>query len=70
MKRRYSVTIQWSEADQCYIASLPEWGDYCHTHGDIYAEALANALEVLELLQADATQTNSLPDPLTFSMNT
>jgi len=24
MKPHYSILIQWSDADQCYIASLPE----------------------------------------------
>ncbi|APB34134.1 hypothetical protein GlitD10_1808 [Gloeomargarita lithophora Alchichica-D10] len=68
MEPHYSILIQWSEADHCYIASLPEWGDTCHTHGDTYAEALRHALEVLELLQANATEANALPDPVTFSM--
>ncbi|MGL5035762.1 MAG: type II toxin-antitoxin system HicB family antitoxin, partial [Microcystaceae cyanobacterium] len=30
--------------------SLPEWGEYCHTHGDTYEETFKNAQEVLELL--------------------
>jgi predicted RNase H-like HicB family nuclease len=46
----YTVIIQWSDEDNCFIASLPEWGEFCHTHGDTYAEALKNAEEVLELL--------------------
>jgi predicted RNase H-like HicB family nuclease len=51
MKRfKYSVLIQWSEEDQKYIASLPEWGPYAHTHGTSYEEAARNAEEVLELL--------------------
>lgn len=50
MKLRYSVVIQWSEEDHKYIASMPEWGPYAHTHGDTYEEAARNAQEVLELL--------------------
>lgn len=64
MKLNYSIVIQWSDEDKCYIASLPEWGEYCHTHGNTYEETLQNALEVLELLQLNYSQT--LPQPLTF----
>jgi len=59
MSVHYSVLIQWSEEDLCYVASLPEFGPYAHTHGETYEEALKNAEEVLELLIAD---TSPLPD--------
>ncbi|TRV05823.1 MAG: type II toxin-antitoxin system HicB family antitoxin [Microcystis wesenbergii Mw_MB_S_20031200_S109] len=45
---KYSILIQWSEEDNAYIASLPEWGKYARTHGSTYQEALDNAQEVLE----------------------
>jgi predicted RNase H-like HicB family nuclease len=64
---KYSITIQWSEEDQCYVVSLPEWGEYCHTHGDTYEEALKNAQEVLELLIESALNNNEpLPKPNIF----
>jgi len=64
---KYSITIQWSEEDQCYVVSLPEWGEYCHTHGDTYEEALKNAQEVLELLIESALNNNeNLPKPNIF----
>jgi predicted RNase H-like HicB family nuclease len=67
MKTRYTITIQWSEEDQCYVVSLPEWGEYCHTHGDTYEEALKNAQEVLELLIESALNNNeNLPKPNIF----
>ncbi len=47
-KERYSVIIQWSEEDQVFVVTLPEWS--CHTHGATYAEAAQNAQEVLEML--------------------
>jgi hypothetical protein len=28
----YTIIIQWSDEDQCYVISLPEWGEYCHNH--------------------------------------
>lgn len=60
MKSRYSILIQWSDEDRCYIVSLPEFGSYAHTHGDTYEEALKNAQEVLEMLTEEA---ELLPEP-------
>lgn len=60
MKSRYSILIQWSDEDQCYIVSLPEFGKYAKTHGDTYEEAIKNAQEVLELL---IEENNNLPQP-------
>ena len=60
MKSRYSILIQWSDEDQCYIVSLPEFGKYARTHGDTYEEAIKNAQEVLELLIEDNID---LPQP-------
>ncbi|MBE9047120.1 type II toxin-antitoxin system HicB family antitoxin [Pleurocapsales cyanobacterium LEGE 10410] len=60
MKLHYSILIQWSDEDQCYIVSLPEFGKYARTHGDTYEEAVKNAREVLELLIED---NNNLPQP-------
>ena len=49
------------------IASLPEWGEFCHTHGDTYAEALKNAEEVLELLIESALEEGeALPEVWKF----
>jgi predicted RNase H-like HicB family nuclease len=50
---RYTVIIQWSEEDQVYVVSLPEWGSGAKTHGATYEEAARNAQEVLELLMQD-----------------
>jgi antitoxin HicB len=60
---KYSVIIQWSEEDQLYIVSFPEWGPGAHTHGKTYVEAAQNAQEVLELLM-DGEE--SLPEPDLF----
>ncbi|MBD2328619.1 type II toxin-antitoxin system HicB family antitoxin [Alkalinema sp. FACHB-956] len=67
MNTRYTIIIQWSDEDQCYVVSLPEWGDYCHTHGDTYEEALQNACEVLELLtESTLEEGKPLPNPQLF----
>lgn len=63
MKTHYSIIIQWSEDDTCYIASLPEFGPYALTHGETYEEALQNGQEVLELLMET---TAPLPPPRTY----
>jgi antitoxin HicB len=67
MTYHYSMIVQWSEKNQCFVVTLPEWGDLCHTYGDTYEEALKNAQEVLKML-IDSCQEegNSLPEPKTF----
>ena len=66
-KPRYAVVIQWSDEDMRYVASLPEWGPYCKTHGDSYEEAAKNAQEVLELLMEDEFgKPVTLPTPKLF----
>jgi len=68
MTHHYSITIQWSDEDQKFIAHLPEFGPYTHTHGETYNAALQNALEVLYLLIEDYTaQGKSLPRPQAIS---
>ena len=67
LKPRYTVIVQWSNEDDCFVVSLPEWGEFCHTHGETYAEAVANAQEVLELLIEGAIDRGEdLPVPQTF----
>lgn len=49
MMHRYSMLIQWSEADGTYVVTLPEFGN-AHTHGSTYEEAVKNAQEVFDVL--------------------
>ncbi|MCY7333610.1 MAG: type II toxin-antitoxin system HicB family antitoxin [Pseudanabaena sp. CAN_BIN31] len=56
MNHRYRINIIWSNEDNCYLVELPEFANALQryfTHGDTYAEAIANAEEVLELLIED-----------------
>ena len=62
---KYSVVIQWSEEDQLYVVSLPEWGPGAHTHGKTYVEAARNAQEALELLM-DGEESLPAPDLFVF----
>jgi antitoxin HicB len=60
---KYSIVIQWSEEDQIYVVTLPEWQG-AHTHGKTYEEAAKNAQEVLELLMSNE---KSVPVPHEFA---
>ncbi len=63
-KFKYKMVIQWSEIDDCYLVGLPDFlGQEWRTHGDTYAEAVANGVEVLELLIEDYQQSGE-PLPL------
>jgi predicted RNase H-like HicB family nuclease len=44
---RYSMVIQWSEDDQVFIVTLPEF-DYAKTHGETYERAIKQAKELIE----------------------
>ena len=46
----YSMLIQWSDEDEVFICSLPEWGEGCKTHGRTYEAAAKAGREVLEML--------------------
>jgi predicted RNase H-like HicB family nuclease len=63
---KYTVIIQWSDEDDAYVVSLPEWG--CKTHGRTYDEAAKHAREVLELLMEthDVRARGPLPKPKLF----
>ena len=63
----YSMVIQWSKKDSCYVVTLPEWGELCQTYGDTYEEALKNAKEVLQLMvDSSVEEGSSLPEVDTF----
>ena len=53
---KYTLTIKWSDSDQCYVVFLPEFKNVMQpvTHGDTYSEAAKNASEVLEMLVEEA----------------
>jgi antitoxin HicB len=67
MKNRYTIVIKWSNEDDCFVVSLPEWGEFSHTHGNSYEEALKNAREVLELVIESCLEDGKpLPEPQIF----
>jgi antitoxin HicB len=67
----YSMLIEWSEEDQAYLVTLPEWADHVMmpaTHGSTYDEAVQHGQEVLELLVDSARRDGEqLPQPKTHA---
>jgi len=68
---RYSIVIQWSDDDDAYLVTLPEWEGRVFnpvTHGDTYEEAIKNGYEALEALAASARKhSEELPQPRVFA---
>ncbi|MDB9457038.1 type II toxin-antitoxin system HicB family antitoxin [Dolichospermum circinale CS-1225] len=63
---KYTIIIQWSKEDECYVVSLPDFTDVMQpcTHGDTYEEALKNAQEVLEMLISSYLEDGQpIPEP-------
>ncbi len=43
MNLPYTIVIQWSDEDNCYLVSWPEFpSQKFHTHGETYEEAVKN----------------------------
>lgn len=67
---RYSMLIEWSNLDDAYIVSFPEWersGYLSNSHGATYAEAAQKGQEMLEsLIEWAHSDHESLPEPALF----
>lgn len=64
---KYSMIIQWSEEDQLFLVTIPEFSDRivmpC-THGKTRAEAINNGEEVIELyLEVYQLEGEFIPEP-------
>ncbi|AFZ53606.1 type II toxin-antitoxin system HicB family antitoxin [Cyanobacterium aponinum] len=66
----YTITIQWSDEDNCFVVFFPEFSQNVmqpFTHGETYEEALKNGQEVLELIIEEYQEDGKiLPQPKTF----
>ena len=63
----YSMVIEWSDEDQLYIVSFPEWaaeGYISHTHGVTYAEAAEAGADLLAFLVESARATGETLPPV------
>jgi predicted RNase H-like HicB family nuclease len=61
------MLIEWSEEDQAYLVTLPEWAPPVimpATHGNTYEKAAKHGREVLEMLINEANKHGEpLPQP-------
>lgn len=69
---RYSMIIQWSDEDQLFLVTIPEFGDRvlmpC-THGKTREDAIRSGEEVIEMyLEAWQTEGESIPEPSTLQI--
>jgi predicted RNase H-like HicB family nuclease len=61
------MLIQWSDEDQVYVVTLPEFGRDGKTHADTYEKAAKKGREVLELLmETYQAEGWPLPEPQQF----
>lgn len=69
-KWKYQMVIQWSDEDNCFLVGFPDFiGQKWRTHGDTYAEAVANGEEALQsLILAYQAIGESLPEPNTVNL--
>lgn len=67
---KYQMVIQWSEIDECFLVSLPDFpGQKWRTHGNTYEEAVINGKEALEsLIISYETDGEPLPKPNIYTM--
>ena len=69
---RYSMTIQWSDEDQLFLVSIPEFDGFvlmpC-THGKTREEAIKNGEEIIEMyLEAWQGEGSPIPEPRTLQI--
>lgn len=69
---RYSVIIQWSDEDQLFLVTIPEFSNLvvmpC-THGKTREEAIHNGEAVIEIyLEAWQAEGGAIPEPRTLQV--
>ncbi len=67
MKTNYSMIIQWSDVDQIFVVTIPEFADRLRmpcTHGDTHEDAAQAGLELIEtFLEIWEEEGKSIPEP-------
>ncbi|HEY7976331.1 MAG TPA: hypothetical protein VID72_13370 [Ktedonobacterales bacterium] len=70
----YSMLIEWSDVDQAYIVTLPEWervGALAHAHGATYTEAAQKGEELIAFLfEAAQHDGDRIPPSAEFDAHT
>ncbi len=60
------MVIQWSDEDQVYVVTLPEF-DHAHTHGETYEKAARQGRLLLEsFIIWNEKDEEPLPEPRLF----
>lgn len=63
---RYSVLLQWSDEDNCFIASVPDLPG-CMADGATPVEAVQNAQEVIGAwIEAAQEDGETIPEPSSY----
>ncbi len=63
MKSKYEIIIYWSEADQAYIAEVPELAG-CMADGKTYQDAIKNAEIIInEWIETAKELGRTIPKP-------
>jgi predicted RNase H-like HicB family nuclease/predicted RNA binding protein YcfA (HicA-like mRNA interferase family) len=61
---KYSITIYWSKADNCYIGEVPELQEGPWFHGSTYEECLQNGLYfIVNWIDTAKEEGWSIPEP-------
>jgi antitoxin HicB len=67
----YAMLIEWSDEDQAFLVTLPEWADRVNTpttHGATYEEAARNGQEALhDLMEIARERGQPLPQPRIYA---
>lgn len=69
---RYSMILQWSNEDELFLVTIPEFSDRvimpC-THGKTREEAICRGEEVIEMyLEAWKAENEPIPEPYTLQI--
>ena len=68
---QYSMVVQWSDDDEAYLVTLPEWEGRVFnpvTHGESYEDAIKRGHEALTALVTSARMRGeALPEPRLFA---
>ena len=61
MHNKYSINIFWSEEDDCYVATIPDF-PYLSAFGDTQEEAVADAQKIIRMA-IESLQRDGIPLP-------
>lgn len=62
-KHRYEIILYWSDADQAYIAEVPELA-WCAADGATYQEAIENVEVIIdEWIETAVERGREVPEP-------